>query len=235
MKGRETLNETNLKFFSSIEQSSCSSWSDNLKKSQELNSSVFIDIAELILIECKKQYGDDERKEINQSSRLVPDQYLMDEMNTSTHKEICEYNAKHDVDEKKHMLTIIYNCYFEAGVYSEADEYFEYLVNKYRSFSEPLAILSDITNHNIDQEHVLEGVLHILSSQDYNHINPIGITIVLACAVNHSPVIQDLLISCFESWDSEDGIDILQKLQLDMPWMIKYRDDVINQLKEKAS
>lgn len=62
---------------------------------------------------------------------------------------------------------------------------------------------------------------------------PFGISVAIACAVNHSLIIQDLLISCFEKWNAVDAIDILTGLQLEEPWLSEYRDDVVSQLKRK--
>lgn len=137
-------------------------------------------------------------------------------------------------EEKDRLLAKIRSCYYETGILCEADDYFAELVKQKGSIEYPLSLLSDITNHNIDNEHILEGVLHILSNCDYSVINPFGISIVLAATVNHSPIIQDLLISCFESWDSIEGIDILEKLNLDVPWLDQYRNEVVSQLKMKA-
>lgn len=137
-------------------------------------------------------------------------------------------------EERELLLAKIRSCYFEAGILCDADTFFSKLVRQHRSIEYPLSLLSDITNHNIDNEHVLEGVLHILSNCDYSAINPFGISIVLAASVNHSPVIQELLISCFESWDAADGIDILEKLELDIPWLDQYRNEVVSQLKENV-
>lgn len=137
-------------------------------------------------------------------------------------------------EEKERLLAKINNSYFEAGIICDADQYFEALIKEHHSMDTPLTILSDITNHNIDNDHVLEGVLHILSNYEYSDISPIGITIVLAATVNHSPVVQDLLIACFESWDSAEGIDILEKLNLDIPWLSQYRDEVVAQLRASS-
>ena len=79
----------------------------------------------------------------------------------------------------------------------------------------------------------MEGVLHILSNYSYDEIEPFGISVAIACAVNHSIVIQDLLISCFEKWNTVDAIDILTGLQLEEPWLSEYRDDVVSQLTQK--
>lgn len=135
--------------------------------------------------------------------------------------------------EKKRLVAIMQSCYFEAGIWTEADEYFECIKKKSNSLERPLKLLSDIVNHSLSNEHVLEGALHILSNYSYDEVDPYGITIAIACAVNHSPVIQDLLISCFEKWGSIDSIDILEGLELKAPWLAEYRDEVVLQLKNQ--
>lgn len=137
-------------------------------------------------------------------------------------------------EEKTRLVSKIRACYFEPGIINDADRYFSSLVKEHNSFDEPLKILSDITNHNIDDDHILEGVLHILSNYEYSEIDPFGISIVLASAVNHSPVIQDLLISCFENWGDRQGIDILEKLDINTEWIKQYRDEVIDFLKSES-
>lgn len=134
---------------------------------------------------------------------------------------------------KKRLIAIIQSCYFEAGIWTEADEYFDRLKTTRGDAVNSLGLLSDIVNHNLSNDHILEGVLHILSNYSYAELDPYGITISLACALNHSPVIQDLLISCFEKWEAVEAIDILQQLEIEDPWLIEYRDEVIEQLKSK--
>lgn len=146
--------------------------------------------------------------------------------------------AKRSTDEQKiakekRLISIIESCYFEAGICTEADEYFESLVKSNSSIESPLALLSNIVNHNLSDDHILEGVLHILSNYSYDEIEPFGISVAIACAVNHSIVIQDLLISCFEKWNTVDAIDILTGLHLEEPWLSEYRDDVVSQLTQK--
>lgn len=142
-------------------------------------------------------------------------------------------NDKQGLADKERMIAIIQSCYFEAGIWTEADEFFKRLRKTGGDIEKPLKMLSDIVNHNLSNVHILEGVLHILSTYDYDEIDPYGITISLACTVNHSPIIQDLLISCFEKWESVESIDILESLELDEYWLIEYRDDVVTQLKHK--
>lgn len=142
---------------------------------------------------------------------------------------ICSYNFA----KEKRLISIIESCYFESGIWTEADEYFESLVKSSSSIESPLALLSSIVNHNLSDDHILEGVLHILSNYSYDEIEPFGISVAIACAVNHSLIIQDLLISCFEKWNAVDAIDILTGLQLEEPWLSEYRDDVVSQLKRK--
>lgn len=138
---------------------------------------------------------------------------------------------KINVAEEERMICILESCYFEAGIWNEADEYFEKLYATYQSIEYPLKVLSDIVNKNLLNDHILEGVLHVLSNYDYEEISPFGITIAIACNETRSPVIQELLISCFEKWDSPDAITILEGLKIDEAWLIEYRDEVITQLK----
>lgn len=133
--------------------------------------------------------------------------------------------------DKKRMIAIIQSCYFEAGAWTEADSFFESLRFYNNSIDVPLRILSDIVNHSLADDHILEGALHILSNYSYEEITPYGITMAIACAVNHSPVIQDLLIACFEKWNSQDSISILESLELDETWLKEYRDEVVEQIK----
>ena len=180
-----------------------------------------------------KEEGKSETESEQQSSQLCVERFDIHSKKSysSVNSDPQPINAINP-NERFRLLASINDSYFESGVLNEADKYFEELIHKYGSITQPLVLLSDITNHSIDNEHVLEGVLHILSNYDYSEINPIGISIVLAAVVNHSPVVQDLLIGCFERWDSLDGIDILNKLVLDTPWLIQYRDEVVNQLQQ---
>ena len=183
------------------------------------------------LLDDSRQVEDNSESQVSEyKSERFARHSIHQDFISSTSK-IAEHKSDLLPEEKHRMIAIIRDSYFEPGVFCEADNYFQELVRKYHSFINPLSALSDITNHNIDQEHILEGVLHIISNCEYDQINPFGISIALAATVNHSPVVQDLLISCFESWDSPDGIDILEKLELEPQWLRKYRDDVVIELK----
>lgn len=142
-------------------------------------------------------------------------------------------NDKRKIADEERMLAIIKSCYFEAGAWTEADDFFERLRKSSGDIEKPLKMLSNIVNHNLSNTHILEGILHILSNYDYDEIDPYGITISLACVVNHSPIVQDLLISCFEKWGAPESVDILESLELDECWLIEYRDDVVAQLKNR--
>ena len=165
----------------------------------------------------------------------MPNRFSLHEVafDTETSSKFC-LDSNQYYSEKKKIIAIINSCYFEYGAWTEADEYFSVLKETSGTIEFPLKLLSDIVNHNLQNEHILEGILHILSYYDYDEINPYGITISLACIANQSPVIQDLLISCFEKWESIESIDILESLVLNQTWLKKYRDEVVEKLKQKA-
>lgn len=174
------------------------------------------------------------KRDEESTTELVPSRFNQHRIFPNTGTTILpNTNDKCGLADKERMIAIIQNCYFEAGTWTEADEFFNRLRETSGDIEKSLKMLSDIVNHNLSNIHVLEGVLHILSSYDYDEIDPYGITISLACAVNHSPIIQDLLISCFEKWGAVESIDILKSLELDEYWLIEYRDDVIAQLESK--
>ena len=153
--------------------------------------------------------------------------------NTSSSSQIPEDKPSDQFKAKKLQLEcIINNCYFEPGISTEADEYFSELWNDIGKSS--LEILSEIVNENLDDEHILEGVLHILSSLPYAEMIPMGITIGIACGFNHSPLVIDRLIACFEDWEDPAAIRILESMDLaSTPWLSNYRDRVISTLKQK--
>lgn len=133
---------------------------------------------------------------------------------------------------KSHLECIINNCYFEPGISTEANEYFSELWEAMGKNS--LDILSELVNEHLDDEHVLEGVLHILSFLPYEEITPVGITIGIACGFNHSPLVVDRLIACFEDWEDPAAIRILDSMDLSsIPWLSNYRDRVVSMLEQK--
>lgn len=181
---------------------------------------------------CKPLFFNDSEEQ--STAGTIPSGYSIHNVPTENATALPpEIRDNNDLLIKKRLIAIIQSCYFESGIWTEADEYFDRLKTSRGDSVNSLGLLADIVNHNLSNDHILEGVLHILSNYSYAELDPYGITISLACAVNHSPVIQDLLISCFEKWDAVEAIDILQKLELEDPWLIEYRDEVIEQLKSK--
>lgn len=182
---------------------------------------------------CRSLFFNDSEEQ--STAATVPSGYSIHNVPTDNTTALpLEIRDNNDLLIKKRMIAIIQSCYFESGIWTEADEYFERLKTTRGDAVNSLGLLSDIVNHNLSNDHILEGVLHILSNYSYAELDPYGITISLACALNHSPVIQDLLISCFEKWEAVEAIDILQQLEIEDPWLIEYRDGVIEQLKGRV-
>lgn len=191
-----------------------------------------VDFYSLLHNVYKSLFFNDSEKQ--STAGTVPSEYSIHNVPADNATDIPpEIRDNNDLLIKKRMISIIQSCYFESGIWTEADEYFERLKASRGATVNALGLLTDIVNHNLANDHILEGVLHILSNYSYEELDPYGITISLACALNHSPVIQDLLISCFEKWNAVDAIDILRDLKVEEPWLIEYRDEVLEQLKSK--
>lgn len=139
-----------------------------------------------------------------------------------------DYQGSLELDietDTENLLVKIKQCSFANGVRTAADEMFEQLRIKYGGINIPLKILSDVVNKHISDSHVLEGILHILSDFDYSELAPFGISIVLACSINRSPRVQNLVISCVEKWQRPEFIPVLESLAT------AYRHDWIEKLK----
>lgn len=136
-----------------------------------------------------------------------------------------------DQNEVNELIAIIRSTYFELGETTEAEAYFDRIILKHKDMSYALALISEIANTHLTDDHILEGVLHILSEQNYEDIGSLGITIGLACKSNQSLVIQDMLIACFEVWDHPSGVIVLEQIKTTESWLEEYRNRVIEYLK----
>ena len=145
---------------------------------------------------------------------------------------MVESSTKHycTTEEKRRMLAIINSCYFENGILSAADYFYKDLQKRYPDSEAPLLLLLDIATSHIQEEHCIEGILHILGGLTAKEAQPIGSLIVMVCANHRSPVIAELVISCFEVWDYIDGIPFLRALDISEAWMRRYRDEVVSNL-----
>ena len=138
------------------------------------------------------------------------------------------------LEDQVRLVRIINSCYFEEDELCEADAYFNELIGKYGGIQPPLGALAEIVAKHLSDEHILEGVLHILSNYSYDVLRPFGISVALSCRANYSPVISDLLISCIASWEAVEGIEALEQMEFKEAWLEQYRDHVVAQLKEKV-
>lgn len=136
------------------------------------------------------------------------------------------------------ILLSIRSSDFASGEWTKADDQFEIISNELEALSnkldEPLNslyILLEITEKYQDNEHVIEGVLHIIGNLEGIEKNPVTYKIAKNCIENKSPVVQDLLISCTDKWSTPEALEILEKIEPEEKWLEKYKEQVLKELK----
>lgn len=87
--------------------------------------------------------------------------------------------------------------------------------------------LMQIYYTNIQDAHILEGVLVMISSVPYESIEPKGQIIALGLLVNNKLVIRDRAIQCFERWNSKKGLNALRSINCHPKWLQNYVEKVI--------
>lgn len=107
--------------------------------------------------------------------------------------------------------------YMHENMYSETKDYI-------------LDALMKIYIDNYNDEHILLGVLEMLSSVKYEEVEPKGQIMALGLLQHNNIYLRDRAIQVFEQWNSKKGIDILKSLKCDQKWLQDYVDKVIEYL-----
>jgi len=126
-----------------------------------------------------------------------------------------------------HEITAIIRCdeYIDGEISNSQifmEEAFEHKQLEY-----VIEALMQIYYTNIQDPHVLEGVLVMISSVPYESIEPKGQIIALGLLVNNELVIRDRAIQCFERWNSKKGLNALRSINCHPKWLQNYVEKVI--------
>jgi tRNA G37 N-methylase Trm5 len=127
---------------------------------------------------------------------------------------------------QKTLVEMISNDTFEFGFESRTEAFVrEILLN---NKSDTLQAISDVYLQNTKKPEVLMGLLHILSSMNYDDVYPSAPITILA-AFSHSNVeVNEAAIRAFENWNNSDSLQYLENIVLSTDWLQDYLDEVIN-------
>ena len=87
--------------------------------------------------------------------------------------------------------------------------------------------LMQIYLKNLQNVHVLEGILVMISSVPYEVVEPKGQTMAIGLLTNKELLVRDRAIQCFEQWNSKKGLGVLKSLDCQPKWLQRYVDKVI--------
>lgn len=87
--------------------------------------------------------------------------------------------------------------------------------------------LMEIYMSNLNNYHVLEGILIMVSSIPYEDAYPKGQIMAMGLLSNKELLIRDRAIQCFERWNSKKGLKVLKNLECNPQWLQRYVDKVI--------
>lgn len=119
------------------------------------------------------------------------------------------------------LYNIIMSENTESGMYSRA--YYVFCDCIRVNLDEAKKSLVSLVENNLDNEHLLEGILDLLSDLDFEVFLKEGNRILDLCYTSESVCVLDKVISVCESWETNKAIEILNKISTQVIWLNDYR------------
>jgi len=82
----------------------------------------------------------------------------------------------------------------------------------------------------LDKPNDATAMLRIISHLDYDSIYPQGTTMAVAAMMHADPLVQEAAVRCFENWQDQSCVTILQSLNIREDWLKSYVEEVIQDL-----
>lgn len=132
--------------------------------------------------------------------------------------------------EKKILKIISTDCY-ESGTISNIERFMktECTPNNLPCIIEAA---QQVLRNNLTNEHIVEGILTLLSTKSYEEMQPQGTFMCLSLLSNVNYSIRDKAVQTYEKWNSKKGIIDLKSVKCEIPWLQDYINKVINDLEE---
>lgn len=134
-----------------------------------------------------------------------------------------------DVELEEKILILLSNSSIEWGILSDFDKFIIDNIDE-----RVLNIIQRIFYDNINNEIILEKILNALEEVEYEKVKPYGQMMAIVGFSHKSSVVKQKAVEAFESWKSEDSIKALESVNFSEPWMQKYVNKIINNLKKEV-
>lgn len=129
------------------------------------------------------------------------------------------------------LLAYIVDEDFEYGIRTKADILVEEQLNINALATK--AWLNAIFVKYFFDANILIGLLRLIARVDYSVIHPEGLTIATAALSHKNTEVQECGARAFESWGTLNSLSILENLNIQIPWLKSYIDDVISDLRKE--
>jgi hypothetical protein len=129
------------------------------------------------------------------------------------------------------LLDLIQEEDFEYGMQTRADE----LVRQHMMLNHlaTKSWLNSIFVESFTHVPVLLGLLRIVARINYVDIYPEGQTMALAALSHRDTSVKECGVRAFESWESIEGLKILENLSVTPQWLQEYIDQVVSDLRSE--
>ena len=131
---------------------------------------------------------------------------------------------------KKEIFDVLCKDKFETGEFSNIDLYMNNINENSLIYIKP-ALLS-ILSENEDNNHIIEGILHIFSRLPYTLMKPEAPMACIALFSHRSIMIKNKAIQVFEKWNSKDSVKQLENHSCTPGWVQQHLRNVIDYLNE---
>lgn len=129
------------------------------------------------------------------------------------------------------LLELVQEEDFEYGMGTRADE----LVRHHMMLNDlaTKSWLNSIFVESFSNIPILLGLLRIIARIDYLDIYPEGQTMALAALSHRDTSVKECGVRAFESWESAEGLKILENLSVAPQWLQEYIDQVVYDLRSE--
>ena len=127
------------------------------------------------------------------------------------------------------ILSVIASDEFEDGEISNSERYMKNNMTL-ETKDYILDALMKIYMNKYNDEHVLLGVMEMISCMKYEDVDPKGQIMALGLLQHENIYLRDRAIQVYEQWNSKKGINVLKTLKCDQKWLQDYVDKVIEYL-----
>ena len=180
----------------------------------------------IFLINDSKHYGkNDEHFVTNNFERQINSiSYGRDVLDCIAQTEMHSYEKKTSEFESTIKNIIFHDEYYDGEL--SASEQYMIEANEQGHLKVVLDALMKIYVSSLDNLHILEGILVMISCVPYDVVAPAGQVMAMGLLSNKELSIRDKAIQCFEKWNSKKGLDILKNLKCSPKWLQQYVDQV---------